>query len=194
MRDRDAALDSEILSVPFGIPTNWRVITGATCSGKTTIINLIAERGFPIVAETGRAYIESELALGRTLEDLRAKESIFQRKLQDLRLEVEHDLNPDAPLFLDRALPDFITFYRVTGLNPNEILEECLHYRYACVFVLDRLPLERDGVRKEDEADSDFIDEWLSHDYEALGYEVVRVPVLSIDERLEYILGKIPNR
>ena len=35
-------LDSHILSTPFGIQTNWHVITGAACTGKTTLIDGLA--------------------------------------------------------------------------------------------------------------------------------------------------------
>lgn len=106
----------------------------------------------------------------------------------------EHGLDPINVAFLDRALPDFLTFYRANRLNPNEILSECLHYRYASIFVLDRLPLEVDTVRAEDDAASEFIDEWLFRDYTALGYDVERVPVLPIAERFTFVLESVPKQ
>jgi len=62
------------------------------------------------------------------------------------------------------------------------------------VFVLDRLPLELDGARIDDDAMANFIDEWLERDYAALGYHVVRVPVLPRQERLEFILNKLSEQ
>lgn len=109
----------------------------------------------------------------------------------DLRLEVEGNLQPDEVLFLDRAMPEVITFYRATGLDPNDILPECTLYSYTSVFILDRLPLLKDGVRTEDDAASDFIDEWLYRDYRALGYNVLRVSVMSVRERFDFVLGKL---
>ena len=47
-------LDPDLLSTPFGIQTNWHVITGAVCSGKTTLIDLLADKGFQTVPEIGR--------------------------------------------------------------------------------------------------------------------------------------------
>jgi predicted ATPase len=125
---------------------------------------------------------------------LRENEAVFQRTLLDLRLKDEHGLDPINVAFLDRALPDFLTFYRANRLNPNEILSECLHYRYASIFVLDRLPLEVDTVRAEDDAASEFIDEWLFRDYTALGYDVERVPVLPIAERFTFVLESVPKQ
>ncbi len=39
-------LDPDLLSTPFRVQTNWHVITGAACSGKTTLIDLLADKGF----------------------------------------------------------------------------------------------------------------------------------------------------
>jgi hypothetical protein len=40
-------LDPQLLSTPFGIQTNWHVITGAPSSGKSTLIDQLADRGVP---------------------------------------------------------------------------------------------------------------------------------------------------
>jgi hypothetical protein len=34
---RTIELDPDLLSAPFRVQTNWHVITGAACSGKTTL-------------------------------------------------------------------------------------------------------------------------------------------------------------
>jgi ABC-type taurine transport system ATPase subunit len=53
-------LDPDLLSAPFGVQTNWHVITGAASCGKTTLIDLLADQGFQTVPETARLYIERE--------------------------------------------------------------------------------------------------------------------------------------
>ena len=80
------------------IETNWTVLTGAPCSGKTTLIDLLAERGCQAIEETGRIYIDSQLAKGCTLAELRSDESVFQRSLLDVRLSVEDGLPTDQPV------------------------------------------------------------------------------------------------
>jgi predicted ATPase len=60
--------------------------------------------------------------------------------------------------------------------------------------LLDRFPVQLDGVRIEDEAAVDYLDKWHERDYTALGYQVVRVPVLPPDERLAYLLERLPQR
>jgi predicted ATPase len=46
----------------------------------------------------------------------------------------------------------------------------------------------------EDDATASFVDEWLARDYSALGYSVVRVPVLSTQERLAFVLETLFDR
>jgi len=70
----------------------------------------------------------------------------------------------------------------------------CFHHRYASVFILDRLPLQLDGARIEDDAYTVLLDEWLVRDYSALGYRVVRVPVLPPQERLAFVLEKLSEQ
>ena len=187
-------LDKHLLSNSFKLQTNWHVITGAPCCGKTTLINQFAGKGFQTLPEVGREYIEREIAKGRTLEEIRASNITFARVIKDLQLEIEQGLPPVDVIFLDRAFPDSLTFFRLAGLNPNEILPDCFHHRYASVFVLDRFPVQKDCARIEDDVTADLLDEGLACDYSALGYNVVRVPVLPAEERFEFVLDRLSER
>jgi predicted ATPase len=186
-------LDSDLLSSPFGVQTNWHVITGASCSGKTTQINLLAAEGYQTAPETARLYIDSEIARGRTLAEIFWDEST-EPNIEEMQRRIEHELNTRDTVFLDRALPDSLTFRRLAGLNPNELLADCFHHRYASIFVLDRLPFQQNGARIEDDAIAGLLDEWLARDYSALGYGVVRVPALSIKDRLAFILERLSEQ
>jgi predicted ATPase len=177
-------LDPDLLSTSFGVQTNWHVITGAPCSGKTTLIDLLVDKGFQTVPESGRFYVEREMAKGRTVDEILENAAVLQRGVVDLQLKFERRLPVNEIVFLDRGSPDILTYCRVLGLNLNAILAECFHHRYASVFKLDRFHFQQDGVRYEDDVTAGLIDEWLSRDYSALGYSVVRVPVLSIKDRL----------
>jgi predicted ATPase len=190
---RVMALDPEILAGHFGVQTNWHVITGAICCGKTTLINFLADRGFQILPETSRGYIEGEVAKGRTLGEIFGSEA-DERANTEMQRKAEHGLRPTDLVFLDRALPDYLWFWRLLGMDPNKLLVECFHHRYASVFILDQLPLQLDGARIEDEAYTAQLDEALVRDYSALGYEVVRVPVLSPEGRLEFVLEKLSEQ
>jgi predicted ATPase len=188
------ALDLDLLATPFGVQTNWHVITGAPSCGKTTLINLLAEEGYQTVAEGARQYIEHEVARGRTIGEIQADPSGTQHAIKNSHREIERGLSPAEFLFLDRAVPDCLGWHRVFGLDPNEFLLECFQHRYASVFFLDPLPLDRNGFRYEDETMIAFLDKWHPRDYAALGYEVVRIPVIPPGERLAFLLENLASR
>jgi predicted ATPase len=191
---RITELDTDLLSTPYGVQTNWHVITGAPCSGKSTLIDQLADRGFQTVPETGRIYFEREMAKGRTADEIRENMAAIQTAILDMQLEIEHGLRANDAIFLDGAVPGSLAWYRAFGLNPNEILLECFHHRYASVFVFDLLPFQDDGARNGDAPIVGFLDEWLAHDYNALGYNIVRVPVLSLQERLAFVLERVSEQ
>jgi len=190
---RTTELDPDLLSTAFRVQTNWHVITGAACSGKTTLIDLLADKGFQTAPETARQYLDREMGKGRTLDEI-FEDATTEPGIEDMQLRIEHGLRAIDVVFLDRALPDSLTFRRLAGLNPNELLTDCFHHRYASMFLLDRLPFQQNGARIEDDAIAGLLDEWLARDYSALGYNVVRVPVLSIKDRLAFILDRLSEQ
>ena len=177
---------SKLLQLP--IPTKWFVITGAPCSGKTTVINELAKLGYLTVPEAARALIEKCLMQGETLEAIRSNEAAFQKELFELKLDLELRLEANKITILDRALPDSITYYKNAGLDPKPILESCAKFKYSKVFIFDRLPLKADYARNEDEAKAAWLDLELEKDYRALGLDVLRVPVMTVSERTKAII------
>lgn len=187
-------LDPDQLSTPYRVQTNWHVITGAPCSGKSTLLDLLAEREFQTVPESGRIVFEKEISKGRTTDEIRENMAGIQIAVKDMQLDIEHGLRENDVIFLDGAVPGSLAWYRAYGLNPNEILHECFHHRYASVFIFDPLPFQENGARDEDAPIISYLDEWLARDYNALGYRVVKVPVLPIQERLAFVLERLSER
>jgi predicted ATPase len=187
-------LDPHLLSTPFRVQTNWHVMTGAPSCGKTTLIDQLAGEGLRVVPEPAREYFEREIAKGRTIDEIHANGAALQRGIRNMQLACERALQVTDVLFLDGALPSCLAWYRAFGLNPNDILAECFHHRYASVFVLAPLPFEPDDERVEAMAGLvGFLNEWLARDYSALGYRVVRVPVLAPRERLAFVLERLSD-
>ena len=187
-------LDLDILKTPFKIQTKWHVITGASSSGKTTLIELLAKKGYKTFPEAGRQYFERELAKGRTIDEIRKDRAALTRTIYALWLEFNEGLIATEVTFLDRGLPDALSFYRFAGMNPNSILLDCFQHRYATVFLLNPLPYKQDGIRGGDDISATYFDRWLESDYSALGYNIVRVPVLTPDERLAFILNQLSDK
>ena len=53
------------------IKTNWNVITGGPCTGKTTVVDLLAKRGYKTTIEHARHYIDTQKIKGKTIEEIK---------------------------------------------------------------------------------------------------------------------------
>ena len=175
----------------FMILTNWYVITGAPCSGKTAVIQGLERKGFAVVHEVARAYIDDELKKGRGIDAVKADIHAFERRILNKKIEIERSLAVDSVVFLDRAVADSIAYYRFSGLDPGEVLVKSRTYRYKKIFLFERLLFEKDPVRSEDENMAAELEMLLIESYRALGYSPVRVPLLPVGERVDFILKRI---
>lgn len=172
--------------------TNWCVITGGPSSGKTTTVDILRERGFVTTIEHARHYIDTQRVTGRTVEEIRANQLAFQRGILDMQVEEERALDPEARVFLDRALPDALAYYRFLDLAPDaEYLSLLQPDVYRAVFVLDLLPLAADYARTEDRAAQIEIHGLLTDVYVELGYRPCAVPPLPAEERVDFILAAL---
>ena len=174
--------------------TCWRVITGAPCSGKTSVISELARLGYRVVQETARAYIDEELERGRDLLQIKADPLPFERMILNRKIEIESALPDSEIIFLDRAIPDSIAYFELEGLDPEEPRSKSREFRYASVFLMDRLRFETDRVRTETDRMAATLDRLLETSYVELGYPVVRVPVLSVKKRCRFILDIVQGR
>lgn len=171
---------------------NWYVITGGPCSGKTTIVNLLTERGFKTTIEHARHYIDTQLADGKTVKEIRKHQADFQLKILNLQIEQEASLSPEDVVFLDRAIPDARAYYRFLNLPEDDELTKMMAIvSYKKIFILDYLPLVEDYARREDAAAQKKIHRLITDVYESLPFPVVHVPVLLPEERVEFILNNL---
>lgn len=172
--------------------TNWYVITGGPSSGKTTTINLLRERGYRTTIEHARHYIETQQVSGKTVEEIRQNQALFQASVLDMQIAQENELSPTDTVFLDRAIPDALAYYRFLGLPEDEKIRKAMaDVSYKKVFILDPLPLVHDTVRTEDEAAQKNIHQLLVATYAALHFPVIHVPVLPPEERVLFILKNL---
>jgi predicted ATPase len=168
--------------------TNWYVITGAPCSGKTSVICELERLGYSVVHETARAFIDEELKKGKTIEQIKSDGLTFERHILYTKIKIEESLSKKEIIFLDRAVPDSIAYFKSAGLNPNEPMKKSKLVRYKMIFLFERLEFEKDRVRSEDHTKATELEQLLEKAYQSLGYHMVRVPVLSVEKRTDFIL------
>lgn len=172
--------------------TNWYVITGGPGCGKTTTVNILKERGYKITIEHARHYLDTQLVTGKTVEEIRSNQILFQSEILKMQIEHEASLNPDDIIFLDRAIPDALAYYRFLNLEEDQALLKALEQVfYKKIFILNPLPLVNDYARTEDEEAQKRIHGLIIEVYNSLPFDILHVPVLTVEERVNFILENI---
>ena len=168
--------------------TNWCVITGAPCSGKTAVIDELAWRGYRVIHEVARAYIDGQLENGLRLDQIRADELLFERHILHEKVRIESALADKETIFFDRGIPDSIAYFKLAGLDFAEPFSMSRLVRYKRVFFFERLGFLKDNVRSEDEDKAAKLHFLIEESYRKLGYDMVPVPVLPVRDRADLVL------
>ncbi len=164
------------------------VVTGAPCSGKTTLINELGRRGFYIVRESARRVLDLNPHMRHSSATIGDRD-LLQRNILALQLEEERKIPPDRTAFLDSGIHSGIAYCEAVGLEPHEsLLAACEKNRYDGVFVLDRLPVyENDSVRQQSSEEAQKLHELLYVVYARFGHKPMRVPVMPVKERADFV-------
>jgi predicted ATPase len=172
--------------------TNWYVITGGPSSGKTTTVTLLKERGYITTMEHARHFLDTQRLKGKTIEEIRNNQQEFQLGVLDMQIEQENEISPEVLVFLDRAIPDALAYYRFLNLKVDEKLTEALKtVSYKKVFILDCLPMVNDYARNENVEAQKKIHALITEVYESLPFPVIHVPILPEEERIDFILKNL---
>ena len=167
--------------------TNWIVFTGGPCSGKTTVLNELAIRGFFTIPEVARVYSSRLLARN---ENPRTNEAKFQQEVFELKSKLEVSLNKFRVSILDRALPDSIAF--TEGSLRKEIFDKLAAKErvYSKVLYFQQLEnYENDDVRIEVLERAAYIHTEIWKVYCRLGYKPIEIPLMGVEERTEFVLS-----
>lgn len=175
------------------IQTNWYVITGNPSSGKTKTIQNLEKLGHLVVQEVARKLINDELKQGITIEEIRRDEKEFNQKVLQMKIKNEERISENRLCFFDRGIPDSIAYSRLYSEDTTPAIKASMKRRYAGIFHLDPLKYEKDYARLEDSSTSQQLDQLIYTAYKELNYSIVPVPVMSVEERVEFILGKIDS-
>jgi predicted ATPase len=167
------------------------VITGGPCSGKTTIVRALAERGFKTIEEASRMLIESQLKSGGDLLPWKRLFD-FNARVTELQLELEAGAT-EGIHFLDRGIIDNLAYCEWGGIDVPPVLRKAARKAgYDRVFLLLPLPFyEKDEARQDSKEDREKLTGLIRKAYQQHGYEVIDVPPLPLDKRVEFILDRI---
>jgi predicted ATPase len=77
------------------------------------------------------------------------------------------------------------------GLDPYDPIQKSRLWQYKKIFFFERIPLEKDSVRSEDDKVASRIDRLLKESYRMLNYELILVPLMSVNDRVKFILSNV---
>lgn len=169
---------------------DWHIITGGPSTGKTTLQMELAKLGYETVEEAARLEIDDAIAKGLTAEERREDEKRFQDDVVQRRVELEAAVPRQKTVFLDRGMQDSLAYYRYYNFPIEDwIMNLVDQTRYGLVFLMEPLGFyKKDYARTEVLEFNDYITELLFEAYKEYGMKPVRVPAVSVEERLKIVL------
>ena len=167
------------------------VFTGGPGSGKTSLIDALAEDGFATIPEAGRAIIQDQVAMGGHALPWDDRAGFAELMLAcEMRSYLEAQALSGAVL-CDRGIPDVLGYLTLCGLPvPAYVATAAAQYRYnSTVFLAPFWPaiFVQDAERKQDAAEAEATAVTMANVYASLGYRVVALPKVSIAERVDFV-------
>ncbi len=175
------------------------VITGAPCSGKTTIIEELKKYsiennlGYVFVREAARDIIEE------CKYDPRNNPEKFEYDILRKRLEYEKNAEGDI-IICDRGAHDTLSYHLKEGVKPStNLLKNLEKFYYDLAFCLEPFKnfYEKDNARDETREEQLILAEYTKQVYEESGIKTIMIPEFSqnreenIKMRVEKILSEI---
>jgi predicted ATPase len=171
------------------------VLTGGPGSGKTTLLAALAQQGFPVSQEAGRAVIRQQQAIGGEALPWKDPAAFAELMLSGELRNHEIARETTGPFFFDRGLPDIAGYLRLCGLPvPAPVEEAIARFRYnRHVFIAPpwREIYATDAERHQDWQEAVRTFDAMREAYGRYGYELVSLPLASIGERADFMLDRV---
>jgi predicted ATPase len=176
-------------------PQRFFVITGGPGSGKSTLIDALAARGFARTIEAGRAIIQEQAASGGSVspwsDPMALAEAMFERELRSYDEARERD----GIVFFDRGIPDVAGYLRLMNLSVPARIDEAVrsHPYNARVFVAPPWPeiFAPDAERKQTLEEAAQTYHALTATYADYGYTLVELPRAGVSERVAFVMEQV---
>ena len=177
------------------VRNDFYVITGGPGSGKTSLLEALKRRGCLCVAEVARRIIREQMLLGGDAlpwgNTRLYTEWMLEGSVQDFVAEGE----ATGIRFFDRGIPDTLAYAALIGEElTQEQLETGVRFKYnRLVFILPpwKEIYGTDAERKQDFIEAVETYKQLVCQYERLGYELVEVPLASVESRADFVIRHV---
>ncbi|CAK7021754.1 AAA family ATPase [Kerstersia gyiorum] len=171
------------------------IISGCSGGGKSTLLDELKQRGYPVVPEAGRRIVQEEMQTGG-----QALPWIDMAAFLHRAIALAHEDHRTAPrdstqwVFFDRSVIDLAAALQAsTGTPVEELTTGCLYHHR--VFLTPPWPeiYRQDAERRHDmnAAQEEF--ERLQRAYPATGYTLVQLPRMSVAQRADFVLETLDS-
>ncbi len=171
------------------------VITGGPGSGKSTLIDALAARGICRMPEAGREIIRDQLEIGGEALPWSDRRAFAELMLSWAIRSYRDALRVSKPVVFDRGVPDVLGYLRLSGLPiPSHAARAAQIFRYHHrVFIAPPWPeiFTQDRERKQSFDEARATHAAMIETYSKLDYELIPLPLVSVEERVRFLLAVI---
>jgi len=175
---------------------NFFVITGATGSGKTALIQELKKRGYRCVEEIARHIIQEQIKTGgdavpwKNIQHF--KELMLERFIQTYAQEDSQEIT-----FFDRDVLDLVAYDRLTRTKSSQkLLTAVQNFSYNNrVFLIPpwKEIYHTDSERKQTYEEAVAAYENLVKVYTEYGRQLIEVPKMSVQERADFVISHVKS-
>lgn len=169
------------------------VISGCSGGGKSTLLRELALRGHTVVLEPGRRVIAQEVYSGGGALPWTDMGAFARRAITMALADRDHAAAVEGPVFFDRSLIDAATALEHATGEPILAQLGTAHPYHPNVFMAPPWPeiWQNDSERRHgfDDAVAEY--ERLCTAYSQLGYQLLELPKVSVEERADFIIRQI---
>jgi predicted ATPase len=171
------------------------VITGGPGSGKSTLIEALAGHGICTMPEAGRAIIQDQVAIGGEALPWSDRRAFAELMLCWQKRSYRAALRLSGPVIFDRGVPDVLGYLHLSNLPiPSHVERAAQIFRYhpqAFIAPPWREIFGFDAERKQTFQEAEATYEVMRETYSGLGYDLVPLPLGSIQECVRFVLAAI---
>lgn len=170
------------------------ILTGTPGSGKTSMLHMLKDRGYPVIEEAATDVIALEHSRGNA-EPWRHPDFIDKIVRLQKQRQLESSPQPNRPQLYDRSPICTLALSRYVGYAPSvDLLDELARIEHENIYQKQVFFVENLGFIQPTEARKITFEESLLFEkihaevYIELGYKLIRIPPDTLSNRVQQIV------
>ena len=163
-------------------------------AGKSTVLSKLRDLQVSCIPEPAREILAEQRSIqGSGVPEKNA--SLFCELMLSRSIHSYHlNHSGERAVVFDRGIPDMIAYARLFQLEETSYLNAAHVFRYNPTVLM--LPAweaiyTTDSERRMSFAEAEAFGDVVQSIYETLGYQIVEVPQISLEERVQFVLERI---